>query len=140
MTFDGPDYGSGQGVPINGTLVILLIDNEVVGHQRGLSIGETNAPIDYSSKERRERRVGYGRYESTLSVESLYVPNASGYNAIQAAQRSGTMVELIRREKGQNFETAFGVISSVSGDFPDQGEAVLSIDVDIDGPWAPVTP
>ena len=119
MTFDGPDFGSGQGVPINGTLIILLIDNLVVGHQRGASITETNAPIDYSSKERRERRVGYGRYESTLSVEALYVPNASGYNAIQDASRTGTMVEVIRREKGANFETAFGMISSVSGDFPD---------------------
>ena len=140
MTFDGPDYGSGQGVPINGTLVILLIDNVVVGHQRGISIAETNAPVDYSSKERRERRVGYGRYESTVSVEALYVPNSSGYNAIQDASRTGTIVELLRREKGASFEQAFGVISSVSGDFPDQGEAVISVDIDIDGPWAPATP
>jgi hypothetical protein len=136
----GPDYGTGQGVPINGTLVILLIDNQVVGHQRGMTVGETNATVDYSSKHKRHRRVGYGRYESTLSVESLYVPNASGYNMIQEASRTGVMVELIRREKGQDFETAHAVITSVSSDFPDQGEAVISVDFDIDNEWAPVTP
>jgi hypothetical protein len=137
MTFDGPDYGSGQGVPINGTLVILVIDDLIVGHQRGMTVSETNEPVDYSSKERRERRVGYGRYESTISMEALYVPNSSGYLAIQDASRNGVIIEIIRKENGSDYETAFGVISSVSSDFPDQGESVLSIDIDIDGPWAP---
>jgi hypothetical protein len=118
--------------------VILLIDGVVVGHQRGMTVGESNASIDYSSKEKRHRRVGYGRYESTLSVESLYVPNASGYLAIQNASRDGTMVELIRRELGADFETAHAVITSVSGDFPDQGEAVIAVDFDIDDVWAAV--
>lgn len=133
-----PDFGSGQGVPVNGTLVLLLIDNVLVGHQRGLTVSETNDTVDYSSKNQRETRLGYGRYASTLSVESLYVPNASGYAAIQEAQRSGTMVEVIRREVGQNFESATAKIDSVSGDFPDQGEAVLSIDLSVDGAWAPI--
>jgi hypothetical protein len=135
-----PDYGSGVGVPVNGTLVLLLIDNQLVGHQRGMTVAETNATVDYSSKEQRERRLGYGRYESTVSVQSLYVPNASGYAAIQAASRAGTLVELIRREVGADFESAMAKIDSVSGDFPDQGEAVLSVDFSVDGAWEPVTP
>lgn len=126
--------------PLNGTLVILVIDDLVVGHQRGLTVAETNASVDFSSKNQRERRVGYGRYESTVSVQHLYVPNASGYNAIQVASRTGQMVELIRRESGSGFETATAKIDSVSGDFPDQGEAVISVDFSIDGAWAPVAP
>lgn len=121
--------------PINGTLVMLMIDGWLVGYQRGLTVDETNDLVDFSSKEQRERRVDYGRYESELSLEALYVPNSSGYNAIQTASRAGTIIQVIRRESGQPFEEADAVITSVSGDFPDQGEATISVDLAVDGAW-----
>lgn len=121
--------------PINGTLVLLVVEGHVVGHQRNMSVEETNETVDFSSKNARARKIDYGRYESNVTLEHLYVPDASGYNAIQTAQRAGTKVDIVRKEEGSDFEEATAVITSVSGDFPDQGEAVISVDLAIDGVW-----
>ena len=123
------------GDPLNGTDVLLLIDSLVVGPQRGVTFDETNDPIDFSSKDQREMRTGYGRYSSTVSLEFLYVPNASGYAAIRTAARAGTKVTVLRREQGSAIESAPAVITSKSDDFPDQAESVISLDLQLDGAW-----
>ena len=132
----GNDYGSGVTVPMNGTLALLVVDSFLIGHQRGLTVNESNDEIDYSSKEKRHMRRGYGRYSTDVSMQHLYVPNASGYANLVAAARAGTTVEVVRQELGSVFETAHGIITGLSGDYPDQGEAVISVDIAIDDVWA----
>lgn len=126
----------------NGTDVLLLADvagtPTIVGSQRGVTFEETTETIDTSSKDSRAMRVKPGRYASTVSLEHLYVPSDTAYLALRDANRNGTPITITRREFGLNFEESCAVVTSISGDFPDQGEAVISVEVQIDGFWVAV--
>lgn len=126
----------------NGTDILLLVDvagtPTVIGSQRGLTIEETTETIDTSSKDSRAMRVKAGRYASTISLEHLYVPNDAAYLALKTANRNGTPITITRREFALDFEECCAVVTSVSGDFPDQEEAVISVELEVDGFWAPV--
>ena len=124
---------------VNGTDVLLLADvggsPTVVGSQRGVTFEETSESIDVSSKEGRAMRVLPGRYSSTVSLEHLYVPSDTAYLAIRDANRDGTFLTIRRQEFGSPFEEASCIVTSVSGEFPDQGEAVISVEVMVDDIW-----
>jgi TP901-1 family phage major tail protein len=126
----------------NGTDVLLLADvggsPTVVGSQRGVTFEETSENIDVSSKEQREMRVLSGRYSSTVSLEHLYVPDDTSYLALRDANRNGTFITIRRQEFSSPFEECSAIVTSLSGEFPDQGEAVISIELMVDGAWSAV--
>lgn len=123
---------------LNGTDILLLVDGVVVGSQRGLTVDESSDVIDVSSKEGRAMRVLPGRYQTTFSLEHLYVPSDTAYQSLRDANRNGTFVQVIRQEEGANFEEADAIVTSLSGDFPDQAEAVISVELQVDGEWTAV--
>lgn len=127
---------------VNGTDVILEVDVSgiatAVGSQRGMTIEETTEVIDTSSKDSRAMRGLPGRYASTVSLEHLYVPTDGAYGALKKANRDGTIIQITRKELGADFEQSCAVVTSMSGDFPDQGEAVISVELQVDGEWAAV--
>jgi hypothetical protein len=108
---------------------------EAVGSQRDASVDETTEIIDYSNKEGRARRVGPGRYSSTVSLDGLYVPNDAAYAVLKAAMRAGTTVLIAREESDVVIETATAVVASLSETFPDQAEATVSASFEIDDEW-----
>lgn len=120
---------------MNGSDVLLKVGGHIVGSQRGVSFQEQNATIDFSSKIQREGVFDYGRYTASLSLEALYVPTNSGYLAIRTAMRSGDLVTVIRRESAVDTQSASAVVTSLSEDFPDQGEATVAVDLQISGAW-----
>jgi hypothetical protein len=124
----------------SGTDILVTIAGIVVGSQRGAKVDEKSGEIDLSSKNSRGKRFKPGAYESTLSLDSLFVPTTSGYNAMRAAMRNGTTVLLGRSELGVSIETADAIVTSLSEDFPDQGPATVAASFRIDGFWTPVTP
>jgi TP901-1 family phage major tail protein len=127
----------------NGSDLILLVNTgapltpvyEAVGCQRDATIDESTASIDVSCKDSRARRVLPGRYSSTISLDALYVPTNSGYQALKAAMRDGTLILVAREESEVVVETADAVITSMSETFPDQDAATISISLDVDGFW-----
>lgn len=126
----------------NGTDVLLKLEVspgvfQILGSQRGVTFGETTAPIDMSSKNSRNYKGKPGRYSSTASLQHLYVPNASGYDALKAAMRDGTLIRVERTEFGTDLEEADAIVTNLSGDFPDQEAAVISVDLQITGAWDP---
>lgn len=133
----------GPNGEVNGFDVIVQVqepagtgDYETIGSQRGVTFAETTAPIDISSKERREGIALPGRYGSTVSLEHLYIPTSSGYNKLKTAMRTGTYVRLRRRELGSSFEEANAVVTGLSSSFPDQEAAVVSADFQVSGAWS----
>lgn len=130
----------------NGTDLLILANTgtaqspayEAVGSQRDATIDETTDVIDYSSKNQRERRVGPGRYSSSISLDALYVPDDSAYAALKSAMRDGTKILVAREEESVVLETVEAVVGSLSQTFPDQGEATVSITLEIDGAWQAV--
>ena len=107
----------------------------VTGSQRDVTFDETTAEIDVSSKDSRAMRVLPGRYGATLSLDSLYVPTDTAYQALLAAMRNGTFVEVVAIEEGVVLESADAIVTKLSKSGPDQGEATVSISLRIDGEW-----
>jgi len=131
---------------MNGTDVLLLVNTgtiqspvyEVVGSQRGVSFPENTENIDVSSKDSRAGRVLAGRYNATISMEALYVPSDAAYQALKTAMRDGEMIKVRRSESAIETEECDAVINSLSPEFPDQEEAVISIELTVDGFWVEV--
>jgi len=120
---------------MNGTDILIWIDGNCVGSQRDVTIDETTAEIDVSSKDSRAMRVLPGRYGSTISLDALYVPDDAAYLDLQAAMRNGTFVEVVVLEEGVVLESADAIVTSLSRSGPDQGEATVSCGLRIDGEW-----
>jgi TP901-1 family phage major tail protein len=122
-------------VAMNGTDVLIWVDGNMVGSQRDVTIDEATGEVDVSSKDQREMRVLPGRYDSSLSLEALYVPTNTAYLALQAAMRNGTFVEVVVLEDGVVTESADAIVTSLSRAAPDQDAATVSIGLRIDGAW-----
>ena len=120
---------------MNGADILIWIEGNMVGSQRDVTIDETTAEIDMSSKDARERRVIAGRYSANISLDALYVPSDTAYIALKAAMRDGTLVEVVRIEEGSVLESANAVVTSLSEKGPDQDAATVSIGLAIDGAW-----
>jgi len=120
---------------MNGADVLVLIEGNLVGSPRDVTFDEANESIDMSSKNSRARRVEYGRYSSTVSLDALYVPTDAAYMALKTANRAGTKVEVVRQQEGMILENATAVITALSEAAPDQDAVTVSISFDIDGEW-----
>jgi hypothetical protein len=124
---------------MNGADILILIEGTLVGSQRDASFEEANESIDASSKDSRAKRVEYGRYSASFSLESVYVPTDAAYILLLAAVRDGTKVTVRRQEEGSALEEAEAVLTGMSIAAPDQDIATVSISGEIDGEWAEVT-
>jgi len=131
---------------VNGSDILLLVNTgtaevpvyEAVGSQRDVTIEETPEVIDFSAKAGRAKRVGAGRYGSTLSLDVLYVPTNDAYLALKAAKRAGELILVAVQDDGVVEETANALITNMSRSFPDQGDATISIGLEVDGEWTEV--
>jgi len=133
----------GPNGEVNGTDILIQVEHpadsgnyETIGSQRGATFGEQTASVDMSSKADRKRFVNPGRYSSTLSLEHLYIPTASGVAMLKNAMRNGTYVRIRRRELGATLETASCVCSSLNLAAPDQDASVFSAEFDVNGAWS----
>ena len=120
---------------MNGSDILIWIEGNCVGSQRDVTIEETTEEIDVSSKDSRFMRVLPGRYGSTISLDALYVPTDAAYLDLQTAMRNGTFVEVVIIEDGTVEESADAIVTSLSRNGPDQGEATVSCSLRIDGEW-----
>ena len=131
---------------INGSSILIFVNTgtdevpvyEAVGCQRGASIEESTSPIDTSCKGSRAQRVLPGRYTSTLSLESLYVPSNEAYQHLKLANRNGTFVQVAVQEDEVITETAWAIVTGIPREFPDQEAATISVELTIDGEWEEV--
>lgn len=125
----------GPNGEVNGFDVVVTMDGVAIASQRNVTFNEQTAAIDLSSKERREYVGIPGRYNSTLSLEHLYIPTSSGHSALRAAMRNGTMVTLMRKELGSDLESADCIVTGLGTAAPDQDGVVVSADFQVSGPW-----
>lgn len=133
-------------VAVRGTDILLLVNTgtelapvyEVVAGQRGAAFGETTDEIDASSKDSPAYRPLPGRNKSTITVDSLYIPDDSSYLALKAAKRAREFILVRRQEEGSAVEEARALITNLSPNAPDNEVATLSIGLTIDGDWEEV--
>lgn len=131
---------------VNGSAVMVFVNTGTVavpvwtklGCQRDATIDEKSDTIDVSCKDSRAQQVLAGRYSSSVSLDTLYIPDDAAYLALQAANRAGTLVGLQRQEQGVAIANALAKVDSLSESFPDQGEAVVSCSFTVDNFWVAV--
>lgn len=138
-------YALGPNGEMNGSDILVQIETPAgsgdyitVGSQRGATFGETTAPIDMNSKESRLSYINPGRYSGTVSLESMYLPAASGYAALASGMRNGEYVRLRRFERGSGLEQCQAVVTSLSLAAPDQDAAIASAEFQLNGGWEAV--
>lgn len=130
---------------MNGSDVLLYAEDApgsgnliVIGSQRDVSFDEQSGTVDYSSKDSRAQKVGYGRYSSSAQLSALYVPSDTAMLALKKAIRDGLYIKVQKIESGVAFEEAEAVVTGNSTAFPDQGEATVSVNLTINGEWEAV--
>lgn len=112
----------------------------VIGGQRDATISESNDTIDHSSKDQREEVSRAGRYSCTVDLDYLWVPTNAAAAALRTAIRAGTMTKVRRQDTGTGgvTEEIEAWLESHDTEFPDQGEATVSITAHGSGAWATV--
>lgn len=107
----------------------------VVGSQRDSKMGEAVASMDVSNKDQPQRRVLGGRYSSTLELGALFVPTDAAFGALLTNFRARTLIKVRLRWSGTDVDEGNMLITKMDREFPDQGPAVISISLELDGAW-----
>jgi predicted secreted protein len=132
---------------MNGSDVLILVNTgtaavpiyEAVGSQRDMTIEQTSDEIDTSNKTSgRYAEFMPGRYSSTVSFESMYVPNDGSYAVLRASCEYGLFLKIRREYAGVAEREADAFVTSLSESFPDQEPGVVSASMRITGPWRAV--
>jgi len=130
---------AGVNGEMNGTDVLLWVSDggapAVIGSQRGASFKRTSGTIDYSCKNDFHWLGDYGRLESELSAEALYIPDEAGYVLLRDAYENRTYVTVTRAEYGVFIESALAIVTELSDEAPDQEAATVSATLKITGGW-----
>jgi len=127
---------------MNGTSVLLTAETATpgvyvaIGSQRDVTINESTAVIDESSKDLADFVGSAGRRTVTIDCGALYVPADAAYVLLRDARRAGTLIRVEYSEAGSDVENIDCIVTSISRSAPDQGEAVVSISLQGSGAWA----
>lgn len=111
---------------------------ETVACQRDATISEADAGIDASCKDAREQRILPGRYSSTISCESLYIPDDETLELFKTAIREGEMLYVAVMHNNVLTERAKVRTDARDLALPDQDVASISMSFTVDGAWEPI--
>lgn len=129
----------------NGGDVILYVDvggeYVMVAEQTGLSLSQSREMIDASHKGHDHSKNVYGRGESTVSLELLYVDGDEGQQALQSAmiEKNNIMFEIRAGETGED-QQAEALVSSFDRDDPDNDNSTFSCELMLQDFLRPVPP
>lgn len=127
---------------MNGADALLLVNTgtvaapvwTAVASQRGLTLNETQGEIDFSNKTSgRAARFGPGRWDGTIDLDSLYIPNGGTYQLMRDSARLGLALQLRLQISGDDAEQYNAFVTSFPQDFPDQEAATVSMSLRLDG-------
>lgn len=127
----------------SGSQVLLQVDDNGtmrdVGSQTGLSRDRTRDMIETTAKSDDKKTYIYGKGDSTISLDALYVPSNADFDVLDKAYKNSNTVT-VRIDDTGNSRTleATALIDSFTDDFPDNEGATISIDLQIDGSWSTV--
>jgi len=132
---------------MNGSDVLILVNTgtaavpiyEAVGSQTDMTIEQVAEEIDTSNKTSgRYATFIPGRYSSTISFDSLYVPNDGSYAVLRQSCEYGLFLKVRREYAGEAEREADAFVTSLSESFPDQAPGAVSAAMRISGPWRSV--
>jgi len=131
---------------MNGADVLLLVNTgtevspayAVVGSQTNVRLQERVGEVDMSSKDTGSMRVLGGRYDATITLDALYVPDDAAYLALKTAFRAKDKILVRVSESDVEVEEASALITAMDRAAPDQQPTTLSVTIRVDGDWSEV--
>jgi len=132
---------------MNGSDVLILVNTgtdavpiyQAVASQRDLTVEGSADEIDTSNKTSgRFAEFIPGRVSSTISFESMYVPNDGSYAVLRQSMEFGLFLKIRREYAGEAEREADAFVTSLSESFPDQEPGIVSATMRITGPWRAV--
>ena len=106
-----------------------------VGGQRGLSTETSREMIDLSDKTSDHSKSGYGRQDTTASLEGIMMEGDVGYDALEDAINNRRTVIAEIRDRGATYQTAEVLISSLSKEYADNDAVSASMEMQLNSPW-----
>jgi TP901-1 family phage major tail protein len=107
-----------------------------VGGQRGLSTETSREMIDLSDKTSDHSKSGYGRQDTTASLEGIMMEGDAGYNALENAINNKLPILAEIRDRGVTYQQATVLISSLSKEYADNDAVSASMEMQLNSPWA----
>jgi len=110
-----------------------------IGSQRGLTITPSGDVVDISSKESLDRAFKGGLRTRTISLDALFVKDTTDYNKLKTAfdadDDDARKVQVCEVHDDTNRRWIYAYITSMPTDFPYDGEATISIELQTTGSW-----
>lgn len=114
-----------------------------VSDQKDLSDEQSKNIIDASAKGDTHAKGLYGRQESTVSLEALYIPNPEdnqkGYLVLKNCFKQNK-VAYFKICDGTNTEYAEALIESMSRAYPDDDVCTVSVELRLNTPFSDTVP
>lgn len=107
-----------------------------VGGQRGLSTETSREMIDLSHKGSDHTTSGYGRQDTTASMEGIQMEGDEGYEALEDAINTKKLIMAEIRDNGVPYREAAVLISSLSKEYADNEAVTASFEMQLNSPWA----
>ncbi len=107
-----------------------------VGGQRGLSTETSREMIDLSDKTSDHSKSGYGRQDTTASLEGIMMEGDVGYDALEDAINNKRTIMAEIRDEGRTYRQAEVLISSLSKEYADNDAVSASMEMQLNSPWA----
>lgn len=130
-------------MPINGSAVLLLAQTVVgppgtyvlVGSQKDAKVDKKGSTIEITDKTMTDKAYIAGERSSTLTLDSLYVPNDTAMAAIMAAYKNNTPLIIEWQESGTVLEYATCFVTQISKDAKEAAASTISVTLEVSGGW-----
>ena len=129
----------------SGTLVLIRIEDpnnpgtyRTIGGQRGVDLSKTADLIDASTKDSASTVFLTGRLNSTLSLDSVFLPNDLAISDLKTHYTAKTQLKVRKQDSGTEIEEANAFVTEISESHPDNDVATYSIEIQIVGGWSAV--
>jgi len=128
---------------VKGSDVLLYVNNTgsiytVVGGQRDFGLTKTADLIETTNKSVESKTYDYGKLDSTLTLDSVFVEGDVGFAALDAAQAAKTSILVRHYVNGAAIKQASAIVTSINLQAPDNDNYTGSIDLQITGGWSSV--
>lgn len=107
-----------------------------IGGQRGFSSETSREMIDLSHKGSDHTKSGYGRQDTSASLEGIVMEGDLGYDALEDAINNSKIIMIELRDAGQPYQEAEVLISSLSKEYPDNDAVTASAELQLNSPLA----
>lgn len=128
---------------IDGSDILILVDISeddsgdyvAIAGQQDLTESEERDLREVTTKVHDHKRYEYGEMDTSLSFDTLYVPDDKARSVLEDAIREGKKLSLRRTEDEEHMTEAFGLIGSLEKNYPQNDNSTFACEVQLDGPF-----